>query len=67
VFSGGRRRSSRTKYGTPMPSAARVVVLEAGRVVQTGTLAELRATPATPMVARLVDPQTSSTSSGPSG
>jgi molybdate transport system ATP-binding protein len=47
--------------------ASRVVVLEAGRVVQTGTLVELRSAPASPTVARLVDPQTSSTSSGASG
>jgi molybdate transport system ATP-binding protein len=47
--------------------AARVVVLEAGQVAQAGTLAELRAAPASPTVARLVDPQTSSTSSGASG
>jgi molybdate transport system ATP-binding protein len=46
--------------------AARVVVLHAGRVAQQGTLAELRAAPATPTVARLVDPQMSSTSSGAS-
>ena len=32
----------------------RVAVLEAGRLVQTGTLAELRANPATPFVAELV-------------
>jgi ABC-type sulfate/molybdate transport systems ATPase subunit len=44
-----------------------VIVLDDGRVVQAGTLAELRAGPATPTVARLVDPQTSSTSSGASG
>jgi molybdate transport system ATP-binding protein len=47
--------------------AASVVVLDAGRVVQAGTLAELRAAPASPTVARLVDPQTSSTSPGASG
>jgi molybdate transport system ATP-binding protein len=46
--------------------ASRVVVLDAGRVVQAGTLAGLRAAPAAPTVARLVDPQTSSTSSGDS-
>jgi molybdate transport system ATP-binding protein len=47
--------------------AARVVVLDDGRVVQAGSLAELRAAPAADVVARLVDPQTSSTSSGASG
>jgi molybdate transport system ATP-binding protein len=46
---------------------SRVVVLDAGRVVQAGTLTELRAMPASPTVARLVDRQTSSTSSGDSG